>query len=184
MNDNSGWPVYRTQKQEIQYRTTATDSSGRFELSVAKTITGKYPALWIFVSAEGMAPQQKWLAPRLTAHNIEIELAEAKTARAQLVDAIGNPVAGITPELWHAYTPKGENSFWLPDPEARGAGEVLAPVDGKRLAGLYKLRVGCGDDRGALWLTTNASGIKSINSNWPMNPWPSLCGLDCTSRGW
>ncbi len=119
MNDNTGWPIYRTQKQEVQYRTTSTDSSGRFELSVAKTITGKYPALWTFVSAEGMATHQEWLAPRLSTHNVEIKLSEAKKARVQLVDAIGNPLDGVTPELWHANTPKGENTFWLPDPEAR-----------------------------------------------------------------
>jgi hypothetical protein len=89
-------------------------------VAIPKTSPGKFPALWALVSADGLAPHQEWLkTPRGFVQDVEIKLAAAKTVRVQLVDAVGNPVAGVEPQLWHAYSPEDYNTFWLPDPEAR-----------------------------------------------------------------
>jgi beta-lactamase regulating signal transducer with metallopeptidase domain len=124
MSDNSGWPVYRNQKQTIEYGSATTATDGRFEVAMPKAGPGKYPALWALVSADGMGPYQWWRrTPQGTQQDVQIKLAAAKTVRVQLVDAVGNPVAGVEPQLWQAWSPEGSlqdfNSFWLPDPEAR-----------------------------------------------------------------
>lgn len=124
MERNDGWPIYRTKEQTIVYRATTSGPDGRFEVSFPERTTGIYPAMWVLAAGNGLAPHQEWLSPRDKRQDVEITLREANQVRVQLIDAIGNPVVGVQPQLWSASwktpDPRGKaSSFWIPDLEAR-----------------------------------------------------------------
>ncbi len=130
MDRNDGWPVYRTKKQEVIYLPTKCDADGRFRVSFPKRPTGIYPALWLLASADGLAASQVWLKPRQQHQDVDITLWSPKEVRVQLIDTIGNPVAGVQPQLWQATTktkhPQGHyTALWLPDLTVRSMVEDL-----------------------------------------------------------
>ena len=98
---SDGWHHLSPGNYAIDHYQTKTDDTGHFRLSVPRDISRPRQFLNVLASDQQHRLAMGGADPRLTHRDLELKLEEAKTVRVQIVDAAGNPVPGVEPELRH-----------------------------------------------------------------------------------
>ncbi|MEX2140545.1 MAG: M56 family metallopeptidase [Pirellulales bacterium] len=86
-------------KEKIDRYETQTDAAGKFRLAFPRDISRPRESMKIFAGAHGYALNQVRIEPTVARRDLEIKLQESKLVRLQLIDAAGNPVANVQPQI-------------------------------------------------------------------------------------
>jgi hypothetical protein len=87
---------------EVDHYQTQADAAGKFRLVVPRDISRPRDYTHLIAGAEGFAPAMQSIESTLRRKHVEIKLHEPKVVRLQLIDAAGNPLARVQPQLWSA----------------------------------------------------------------------------------
>jgi len=93
----------------IEHYQTKTDDTGHFRLNVPRNISRPRQFMSVLASDQNHHLATADIGPRFSHKDLELNLKESKTVRLQIIDAAGNPVAGVEPQL--EYVSWGPGSY-------------------------------------------------------------------------
>jgi hypothetical protein len=101
--DGGGWTRITPGIPSFDHYQTKSDDTGHFRLNVPHHVSRPLPFISVLASDQDHHLAMEYVGPGgVPSKGLELKFEEAKTVRLRIIDAVGNPVAGVTPELEYA----------------------------------------------------------------------------------
>lgn len=98
-NEGGNWTRMTPGDTGIDHYQTKTDGTGHFRLGVPRSVSHPRPYLSVLASDRDRHVAMGDTSSDALSKGVELKFEEPKTVRMRIIDAVGNPVAGVTPEL-------------------------------------------------------------------------------------